>query len=132
MNRRSFLGVVPAVMVAGGVTGAADTKHEHDDCCMECDNCEMSCLACVDACLEEENRKPCIKLCLDCADICGVCAKIGGRNGPMEAIIAAACAEACEKCAEECAKHKDDKLCQACAEQCRKCAKECRTQAKKK
>jgi hypothetical protein len=137
MNRNLLMLFVAAVMsVAGtGILLAEAKSAKSDACCNECKACETACLECADACLDEladGNRKDCIKSCQDCADICGVCSKIAARNGPMKAIIAAACTAACENCADECAKHKDDDTCQACAEQRRTCAKECLKQAKKK
>jgi hypothetical protein len=125
-----------ALMVAGlGVSAKAEDARKGDACCDECKACEKACLACADECLKEtsktDDRRACIKLCLDCADICGACARIAARNGPLEPTIAAACAQACEKCAAECQKHKDDKTCQACAAQCKKCAKECKARGNK-
>ena len=73
----------------------------------------------------------CIRLCLDCADICAANASIAARKGPLARVIALACAKACETCADECAKH-DDATCKACAEECRRCAKVCREAAKRK
>ncbi len=127
MDRRAMITAGVAVVVSATTVSEAhaDTKPT-EQCCNDCDTCQQACLACAIACLDETGRKECIRLCLDCADICDVCAKISARKGPMADALKALCADACEKCATECEKHKGDKACQHCAEQCRACAKKCR------
>ncbi len=73
----------------------------------------------------------CIRLNLDCADLCSATAKIIGRqDAPNREVIAAAldaCRLVCARCAEECEKHAHMmKHCQICAEACRRCEQACR------
>ena len=95
--------------------------------------CAQGCTACADACLGEEqvaNLRQCIRLNLDCADICGATGKMASRRtGSNEAILRAtieACAASCRACAEECAKHAEmHEHCRICADTCRRCAEAC-------
>lgn len=128
MDRRFMLGSALAFAGAASV-GAnlrAGDKKEAENCDSCCGDCRATCLACVDSCLDEEGRKECIKLCLDCADICAICTSITSRKGPMAKEILELCIIACEKCAAECSKHADDKACQECAAACKRFANECR------
>lgn len=96
-------------------------------------NCAAICSICADACLLEENRREliaCIKLDLDCADVCRTAAAILSRPTrpgpqPMQAILAA-CTEACRVCAEECERHAAmHEHCRLCAVACRSCEEAC-------
>jgi len=103
------------------------------ECIDECFNCAQACAACADACLDEEEVQMlarCIRLNMDCSDICDVTAKILSRQTePDEAIIRAqldACRIACESCGSECTLHQDEhEHCRVCAEACRRCAQIC-------
>jgi hypothetical protein len=117
---------------------APDTKefsmaHEsHQKCIDACDVCAQACDHCATACLEEPDVKElldCIRLDLDCADICRMASAAMSRGGPAIATICNSCAEVCEMCAIECEKHRHMEHCRACAEACRKCAEECRRMA---
>ena len=96
--------------------------------------CAQSCTTCADACLAEEkvaDLRQCIRLNLDCADICAAAATMASRRtGSNEAVLHAtveACARACEACAEECGGHAEmHEHCRICAEACRDCAEACR------
>lgn len=94
--------------------------------------CTYTCTTCADACLEEEDPKAmrkCIRLCLDCAEICAVTARLIARPGPQDRNLLRAqldaCATACRACAHECAAHPGETHCQVCAEACRACAEAC-------
>lgn len=131
MDRRTMLmmgGTAAMASVVGleRTAGAAEMAGSE----ISCGDCRTACLRCVISCLEESDREECIRLCLDCADICTACDAIAARKGPMMAALMKVCAEACDQCADECEKHKDDAACQACAEACRKCAEECREMMK--
>lgn len=95
-------------------------------------DCAAHCEACADACLEEGDPKlnRCIRLDLDCADICAATAKVVGRAGASGAPwleLVEVCAEACRSCAEECEQHAEmHDHCRACAEACRRCEQACR------
>lgn len=93
--------------------------------------CDLFCTSCADACIAEEmDMRQCIRTCLDCADICGVTARLAvrraGQDIEMLRIQLEACVDACEICAEECARH-DHEHCRLCAEMCRECARDCQT-----
>jgi hypothetical protein len=99
--------------------------------------CTYVCTTCADACLEESNAtelRKCIRLNLDCAEICSVTAKLIARPGPQDQSLLQAqleaCAAACRACAQECEHHADAmEHCRVCAEACRECAEACERMA---
>jgi len=103
-------------------------------CIEECFACAQSCTACADACLGEENvadLRRCIRINLDCADVCVTTGRaVTRQTEPETAILRAfveACAEACRACAEECERHATHhEHCRVCAEACRRCEDACR------
>ena len=103
------------------------------DCIAACLDCGAVCTSCADACLAEPmlaGLVPCIRLDLDCADICHATARVVGRlTRPNKASMAAvlqACIAGCEVCAAECSKHAGMHAhCRICAEACRDCAAAC-------
>ena len=102
-------------------------------CVEECFACTQSCTACADACLGEPDvaeLKRCIRLNLDCADICEATGKIASRQTEPQVdflrTMIQACAEACRQCGEECERHADHhEHCRVCAEACRRCEQAC-------
>ncbi|HKC67314.1 MAG TPA: four-helix bundle copper-binding protein [Bacteroidia bacterium] len=91
-------------------------------------DCASACNYCSTACLAEEDVKKmadCIKLDMDCTEICRITASFIARGSDHAKHLLKECAEICTKCAEECGKHKT-KHCQECAEACRKCAEACK------
>jgi len=77
----------------------------------------------------EELRK-CIRLNLDCADICGTTGRLLTRQTEYDAPTSKAqlesCREACRTCAEECERHAEmHEHCRVCAEECRRCEAAC-------
>ena len=74
----------------------------------------------------------CVRICLDCADICDATGRVLSRHTGYDAnltrAVLEACAAACKACGDECARHEQDH-CQRCAEACRACAEECRRMA---
>lgn len=97
--------------------------------------CSSTCSQCADACLSEDALSPdlaaCIRIDLDCADICGVTSRVVARQGSHDpALIRAqleACATSCAACAAECDRHRGDMAhCRICAESCRRCEQACR------
>ena len=125
MNVREMISTHPDVQ---GSTADALLK-----CIEECYACAQTCIACADACLAEENvakLRQCIRIDLDCADICAATGAMASRRtGSNEPVLAAtirACAEACARCAEECDKHAGmHEHCRICAEACRRCEAAC-------
>jgi len=98
----------------------------------ECYDCAQACSSCADACVAEGRPElvQCIRLNLDCADICYTTGVVGTRRaGSNESIILQLlelCAGACRVCAEECEKHAADMdHCRICAEACRRCEQAC-------
>lgn len=108
--------------------------HEVISCIEECLACAQDCISCADACVSEptvEHLRQCIRLNLDCADVCRMTADLcSRRTGSNDGVMLGAlelCAVACEVCHEECARHGDHhEHCRVCAESCRTCADACR------
>jgi hypothetical protein len=103
-------------------------------CIEACYDCAESCTQCADDCLGEESVQElttCIRLNLDCADICAVTGRVvGRRTGYDPAVTSAvlrASIEACRACAEECEIHAAHGMehCRVCAEECRRCEQAC-------
>ena len=95
------------------------------------EECTAACSHCFDACLKEEDVKmmaDCIRLDVECSEICSLFSKGLARDTPFVKELAAACAAICEACGKECEKHDHDH-CQKCAEACFKCAKACKDAA---
>ena len=97
-----------------------------------CFECAQACTACADACLGEQDSRAltrCIRLNLDCADLCDATGRILSRQAVLEDVARAAiaaCFEACDQCAEECDHHTSrHEHCRMCAEACRRCEKAC-------
>ncbi|MBS0550629.1 MAG: four-helix bundle copper-binding protein [Proteobacteria bacterium] len=114
------------------VQGAVDPVLTH--AIEACIDCAQVCRACADACLGEEMvamMRRCIRLDLDCADLCDATASILARrtssNDEVLKHLVDTCAEACRICADECAKHgQQHEHCKVCAETCRACEQACR------
>ena len=102
-------------------------------CIEECFACAQSCTSCADACLSEdavEELRKCIRLNLDCADICDTTGRLLTRQTEYDAPTSKAqlqsCREACRTCAEECERHAEmHEHCRVCAEECRRCEAAC-------
>lgn len=93
-------------------------------------NCAAECNHCAIACLAEQDSKMlerCIKLDLDCAEICQVAASFVARGSEHMQHLLKECVEICEACAQECEKHAPHGMehCRQCAEACHRCAEAC-------
>lgn len=96
--------------------------------------CSEACTSCADACLSEDvvgALTTCIRLNLDCADICATTARVLTRQTGFDVSIARtqleACATACMVCAAECTSHAGvHEHCRVCAEVCGRCERACR------
>lgn len=106
------------------------------DCITACLDCEHACTACADACLGERDATTlvrCIRLDLDCADICMTTARVMSRQTAFDPTLARAllqaCARACHICGDECDQHAQHGLqhCQVCREACQRCEQACNT-----
>ncbi len=102
------------------------------ECVDACVDCELACISCADACLAEQQLdmlRRCVRLDLDCAEICGTSARLLARVvssdfGVLKSLLKA-CAQACDACAAECERHAHHAHCGACAKACRTCEDAC-------
>ena len=91
-------------------------------------NCAAECNHCATACLGETDVKMlarCIRLDIDCAEICQLTAAYVARDSGHVNHLLKECADICEACAEECEKHSHMEHCRQCAAVCRQCAEAC-------
>jgi len=97
-------------------------------------DCAQACTADVDDDLSERNVTElikCIRLCLDCADVCTATVRVTSRQTEFDPNVATsllqACAAICRSCGDECERHAQmHEHCRVCAEACRRCEKACR------
>jgi hypothetical protein len=96
-------------------------------------DCAQACTADTDADLSEQNLAEmvkCIRLCLDCTDICtataGVISRLAGYDPGTTRPLLQACAAICKSCGDECERHAHMPHCRVCAEACRRCERACR------
>jgi hypothetical protein len=97
-------------------------------------DCAKACTADTDADLSEQNLAEmvkCIRLCLDCTDVCTATGAVLSRSGEYDADttrpLLEACVAICHSCGEECKQHAPHHAhCQICAEACRRCEQACR------
>ena len=91
--------------------------------------CAAECSHCATACLKEQDIKMlerCIRLDLDCAELCEITAGYIARESEFADAILRLCAKICVACAQECEKHADHMdHSRSCAEACRACAAAC-------
>lgn len=106
--------------------------HERYQACIDaCNRCAQACFHCAAACLQEpdvQQMTECIRLDLDCAEVCRLASSVMSRGSDCAPQVCALCAEICIRCGDECARHPMDH-CQECARVCRECARICRTMA---
>jgi hypothetical protein len=102
-------------------------------CVEACTECARACSACADACLgqvEIADLRECIRLNLDCADVCAATGAVVSRltrphRTPMKALLLA-CIEICRTCGEVCVGHANTHgHSRVCAEVCRNCERAC-------
>jgi hypothetical protein len=95
-------------------------------------DCAQACAA--DADLSEQNLPElvkCIRLCLDCEDVCAATVGVASRQTEYDAGVTKplleACAATCTSCGDECERHAQmHEHCRVCAEACRRCEQACR------
>ena len=120
-------------MISSSPNKSVTDKTGLAECIEACFACEQACVACADACLGESQidmLKRCIRLNLDCADICATTGNILSRHTGYDAnltrAVLEACRAACKACGDECEQHAGmHDHCQVCAEVCRRCEKAC-------
>jgi hypothetical protein len=96
-------------------------------------DCAQACTADADDDLSEPNVSElvkCIRLCLDCADICSTTAGVTSRQTDYDVNVTRplleACIASCRSCSEECDRHAMMHAhCQVCAQACRRCEQAC-------
>ena len=96
-------------------------------------DCAQACTACADDCLSEQQVAElvkCIRLNLDCADICTATLRVLSRQTEYDANLTRpqlqACVAACTSCGDECERHAGmHEHCRVCAEACRRCEQAC-------
>ena len=97
-------------------------------------DCAQACIADTDADLSEQNLAEmvrCIRLCLDCTDVCtaaaGVISRLAEYEPSSTVPLLYACAAVCKSCGDECERHAPHyEHCRVCAEACRRCEQACR------
>ncbi len=97
-------------------------------------DCAQACTGDVDADLSEQNLAEmvtCIRLCLNCADVCTASAGVVSRQAEYDASVARplleACVAICKSCGDECERHAPHHAhCRVCAQACRRCEQACR------
>jgi hypothetical protein len=96
-------------------------------------DCAQACATDADADLSEPNLAEmvkCIRLCLDCTDICAAAGAVLSRPAEYDAgatrPLLEACVAICKSCGDECERHARMPHCQVCAEACRRCEQACR------
>src|SRR5215467_171139 len=97
-------------------------------------DCVQACNADNAADLGEQNvteMVKCIRLCLDCADVCTATAGVISRQTDYDANVTRplleACVAICKSCGDECARHAQmHEHCRVCADACRRCERACR------
>jgi hypothetical protein len=102
-------------------------------CIEACFACSNSCTACADACLAEatvEHLRRCIRINMDCGDICTVTGRILSRQTETDwqlvRIQIEVCRVACQICRVECETHAGmHEHCKICAESCYICEEAC-------
>jgi hypothetical protein len=98
-----------------------------------CLDCLQACTSCADADLVEEDvadLSACAALCLTCADVCDVTARVLSRPAHTDKVLVhrllQACVRACTSSAEECHRHAvHHRHCAICERVCRTCIDAC-------
>lgn len=105
------------------------------ECIEACFDCEQTCTSCANACLAQEEMLPklvrCIRLDLDCADVCAATGRILSRQTETDWQLVLVQLQALERavkvCGDECQKHADrHEHCRICMESCRRCEESCK------
>jgi hypothetical protein len=97
-------------------------------------DCVQACTSDVDADLSEGDlgeMVTCIRLCLDCTDVCAATLGVVSRPAEWDAGVTKplleACVAICKSCGDECERHAPHMAhCRICGESCRRCEKACR------
>jgi hypothetical protein len=98
-----------------------------------CLDCLQACTSCADADLAEEDvvdMRACIGLCVTCADVSDVTARVLSRSTPWDNVVVhlllQTCVRTCTSSAEECHRHAHHhRHCALCEKVCRVCIQAC-------
>lgn len=107
------------------------------ECIEACALCEFACVTCADACLTDSALDPlrdCVRINLDCADVCALTGHLVSRAFSAEPKLVRAqleiCADLCAACEAECRKLSSaNGHCHMCAQACSHCQSLCREAA---
>jgi Domain of Unknown Function (DUF326) len=95
-------------------------------------DCAQACTADNAADLGEQNLADmvrCIRLCLDCTDVCtaaaGVTSRLVSYDPSVLRPLLESCVAICRSCGDECERHAAMPHCQVCAVACRRCEQAC-------
>jgi len=96
-------------------------------------DCAQACTADADDDLAEQNVADmirCIRLCLDCADVCTATAAVTSRQTEYDPDVTRpllqACVVVCRRCGDECGRHAGmHEHCRICEQACRRCEQAC-------
>jgi hypothetical protein len=91
-------------------------------------DCAQACIADADDDLSEQNLTEmvkCIRLCLDCADVCTATAAVTSRQTEYDANVTRplpqACVAVCRSCGDDCERHaRMHEHCRICEQACRR------------
>jgi len=92
------------------------------------ENCDAVCSDCAVSSLDEEDNKAmsdCIKLSLDCADVCHLALRLLARDSSYVVSAVKLCMNMCDECATEYERHEHDQS-RLCYQACRQCETHCR------
>ena len=97
-------------------------------------DCTQACHADNAADLSEQNVTEmvrCIRLCLDCVDVCtatvGVLSRQAEYDAGLTRPLLEACVAICKSCGDECERHaRMHEHCRVCGDACRRCERACR------
>ena len=97
-------------------------------------DCAQACTADTVADLGEQNLAEmvtCIRLCLECTDICtatvGVISRPAAYDASVTRPLLEACVASCKSCGDECERHAQMHAhCRVCEQACRRCEQACR------
>jgi hypothetical protein len=124
-DTRDMLDASPAT-----VTADVEVLARAIDACLAC---VQSCTSCSDSDLAEDDvadMAKCAALCLTCADVCALTARVLSRAAHWDDFVVQrlleACVRSCTSSAEECQRHAPHhRHCAICEEVCRACIKAC-------
>lgn len=102
-------------------------------CIQASSNTAQTCMSCADACIGDKDIQSlirCIRINLDCADICSMTSRLLCRQTEMPVSLLRsqlqACQMACQGCGQECQEHASKhEYCRVCADYCRQCEDAC-------